>query len=188
MVTRRSFQWICLAISSTFGFGFIGSLVRKPGKGGGTAGAFVALMVQLLCLNRSFALFVGLTIVTFVVGWIACRPAEELMLERWGPRARHTGEQVRGDFNETCIDEVHGQFLAALPLWIWPRPWPYHRIFWLLLAFLIFRICDGSKPPPVSTIEQRFKGTSFGIMIDDTVAALFPFALLVCVHYMTSRN
>lgn len=178
-------SWIALIVSSVFFMGFVGKLVRKPGKAGGTAGALVALAVQFWLLSSDPRLLVGLTIASFIAGWMASRPGETLMLELWGPRHRHTGEEVRGDFNETCIDEVHGQFLAALPLWFW-HDWPGGKILWLVVAFVLFRICDAKKPTPVDIVERRFKGTGFGVMIDDTVAALFPFFLLVNVHIISS--
>lgn len=176
------FRWIALAISSGLFTGFVGSLVGKPGKAGGTAGSVVVLIIQLWLLSAGLGVHVSLMLCSFFVGWIVCGPGERLMLELWGPRKRHTGEEVIGDFNETCVDEVHGQFLAALPLWIW-NDWPLGRIPWLLVAFVIFRICDAKKPWPVNVIEQRFKGTTFGIMIDDTIAALLPVIILVITHF-----
>lgn len=45
-----------------------------------------------------------------------------------------------------------------------------------LAAFLIFRLFDMAKPPPIRQIERRFKD-GFGVMIDDLIAAFL--ALLV---------
>ena len=39
-----------------------------------------------------------------------------------------------------------------------------------LAAFVVFRLFDMTKPPPIRQIEQRFKG-GFGVMIDDLIAA-----------------
>lgn len=50
-----------------------------------------------------------------------------------------------------------------------------------LIAFLIFRLFDMAKPPPIRQIEKRFKG-GFGVMIDDLVAA-FLTLLVIAVWY-----
>ena len=41
----------------------------------------------------------------------------------------------------------------------------------LLTGFVLFRLLDISKPPPISTIDQRLGG-GFGIVADDVVAGL----------------
>jgi phosphatidylglycerophosphatase A len=53
-----------------------------------------------------------------------------------------------------------------------------------LAAFVLFRLFDMLKPPPIRWFDQRFKG-GFGIMIDDIVAA-FITLLVIAVwrsHY-----
>lgn len=67
--------------------------------------------------------------------------------------------------------------IAAFPLM-----YAFVPINWktLILGFLLFRIFDIAKPPPVRQVERL--GGGLGIMIDDTVAALWaliPFLLLV---------
>jgi len=49
------------------------------------------------------------------------------------------------------------------------------------VAFLIFRLFDMVKPPPIKQIERRFKG-GFGVMIDDLVAA-FLTLLVIAIWY-----
>ncbi|MCH2200399.1 MAG: phosphatidylglycerophosphatase A [Fuerstiella sp.] len=50
----------------------------------------------------------------------------------------------------------------------------------LIAGFVLFRIFDISKPPPVRTVERL--GGGVGIMIDDTVAAFYAvFVLLVLI-------
>ncbi|MDG2236168.1 MAG: phosphatidylglycerophosphatase A, partial [Arenicellales bacterium] len=41
----------------------------------------------------------------------------------------------------------------------------------LLTGFVLFRLLDISKPPPISAIDQRLRG-GFGIVADDVVAGL----------------
>ncbi|TAK05215.1 hypothetical protein EPO33_04550 [Patescibacteria group bacterium] len=165
-------RWLALCVSSTLFSGFLpGKIAHRPGKAGGTAGALVALGLQCALLDASWAIPAAITVGSFLVGVLAVGPAERFMVARWGPRKRHTGETVTSDFNETNIDEFHGQFLAGLPVWLVDAP-PGHRVTALLIAFVVFRIFDTTKIWPVRQVETRFKGTAFGVMIDDTVAAL----------------
>ena len=68
--------------------------------------------------------------------------------------------------------------IAAFPL-----VYAFVPITWqtLLIGFVLFRIFDISKPPPIRSVE-RFEG-GLGIMIDDTVAGLYAAcALSALVH------
>jgi phosphatidylglycerophosphatase A len=49
-------------------------------------------------------------------------------------------------------------------------------IYWQAFAFLIFRVFDIAKPPPIRYYERIFKN-GWGVMIDDIIAAFY--ALLV---------
>jgi phosphatidylglycerophosphatase A len=174
---------IALAISSSLYTGFLpGWLLRKPGKAGGTAGALCALLIQWLLLDVNWILMLDLIAGSFLVGCVVTRPAEQLMLKMWGPRQRHNGEVVTCDFNETNIDEVHGQLLAGFPLWLFDispdiRPWL------LILSFVLFRIFDTIQPDPIDKIERATRGTFYGVMIDDTAAGLI--VALWCIAPIT---
>ena len=50
------------------------------------------------------------------------------------------------------------------------------QLAWQASAFLVFRLLDITKPPPIRFYERSFKN-GFGVMLDDMVAALY--ALLV---------
>lgn len=177
-------EWICLAISSTLYTGFLpGFILGKPGKAGGTAGALVALMVQLYFHDASNVWFLTvLMVASFFVGMIVAVPAEQFMLRRWGARKRHTGELVEGDFNETNIDEFHGQLLAGLPLWFFPRH-GITQVVLLLLSFALFRFFDTRKPGFIGEIERRTKGGGFGIMIDDTAAGVVSAVIITVILF-----
>jgi phosphatidylglycerophosphatase A len=41
---------------------------------------------------------------------------------------------------------------------------------WQSAAFLLFRLFDIAKPPPIRWLEGRFKG-GWGVMVDDLLAA-----------------
>lgn len=181
---HTALRWLALCLSSTLFSGFLpGWIARRPGKAGGTAGALVALGLQCALLDASWIIPAAITVGSFLLGVLAVGPAERFMVARWGPRKRHTGETVTSDFNETNIDEVHGQFLAGLPVWLVDAP-PDRRVLALVVAFVVFRIFDTTKIWPVKQVEARFKGTAFGVMIDDTVAALpgtFAAALILLI-------
>jgi len=50
------------------------------------------------------------------------------------------------------------------------HPVPYN--LWIaILGFVLFRVFDILKPPPAKAIE-KFSG-AFGIMFDDTIAAIY---------------
>ena len=54
-----------------------------------------------------------------------------------------------------------------------PNEW-----WWLLLGFILFRLFDIVKPWPISWLDKRVDG-GFGIMIDDVIAGVFAFAVLL---------
>ena len=45
-------------------------------------------------------------------------------------------------------------------------------LFWQAAAFLVFRLFDILKPPPIRYYERTFKN-GFGVMLDDLVAAFY---------------
>jgi phosphatidylglycerophosphatase A len=47
---------------------------------------------------------------------------------------------------------------------------------WQAAAFVLFRLFDIAKPPPIRWFERRYRG-GFGVMFDDIIAA--GYALLV---------
>jgi phosphatidylglycerophosphatase A len=49
--------------------------------------------------------------------------------------------------------------------------------YWQAFAFLLFRVFDIAKPPPIRYYERMFKG-GFGVMIDDVVAAFYTLLVL----------
>jgi phosphatidylglycerophosphatase A len=76
-------------------------------------------------------------------------------------------ESGREDPGLVVIDEVAGQLLALVAI----RPdWPH-----ALLALLLFRLFDITKPPPIRALERLPGGT--GIMLDDVAAGLLALAV-----------
>jgi phosphatidylglycerophosphatase A len=145
-------RWAWL-VATFFGAGFL-----KPGPG--TYGSAAALLlwygVAHLLLPSSTALAVGTAVAALVVTLIGI-PAASLA-------ARESG---RKDPGFVVIDEVAGQLVALIAI----RPDWKHA----LLGFLLFRLFDILKPPPVRQLERLPEGT--GIMMDDIAAGVL--ALIV---------
>ena len=67
------------------------------------------------------------------------------------------------DAPEVVIDEVAGYLIAMM--WL-PYTWQA-----FLYTFILFRILDIFKPPPISIIDQRVRG-GFGVVLDDALAGV----------------
>jgi phosphatidylglycerophosphatase A len=68
------------------------------------------------------------------------------------------------------IDEVAAQFLVLLAA---PLDWRAYAA-----GFVLFRIFDIWKPPPIRQVERAVPG-GLGIMLDDVIAAIYALILLV---------
>lgn len=130
----------------------IGLLPRAPG----TWGSLAALPFAWFIRDGFGA--VGLAVAAaglFIVGlWAA------------SVYVRQAGE---ADPGAVVIDEVAGQWLVLLA--VPPDPVLYGA------GFVLFRITDIFKPWPASWIDRTVKG-GFGVMLDDTAAALYAGAAL----------
>lgn len=58
---------------------------------------------------------------------------------------------------------------------------------WLAAAFVLFRLFDIWKPPPIRLFERRLKG-GFGVMFDDLVAAAYAYAVLLAAALILLRT
>jgi phosphatidylglycerophosphatase A len=133
-------------IATWFGCGF------WP-KGPGTAGSLGALLFIVL--------------VSWGRGWTPwqCLLAAGLLLlpSVW---AAHTVARHRGveDPQIVVVDEVIGQWLALTGA----REFSWTQV---ALAFVLFRLFDIFKPPPVRQLERVPGG--WGIILDDVMAGLY---------------
>ena len=84
-----------------------------------------------------------------------------------GVTARASG---RHDPGFIVIDEVAAMFLVLAAA---PPVWQAYGA-----AFLLFRLFDIVKPPPARCVERHLAG-GLGVMLDDTVAALYALAFLL---------
>ena len=138
--------------------GPIGHFPKAPGTWGSLAAVVASPWLFLpLSLPGRAVVLLGI----FAVGTWACSRAEAVL------DAKDPGCVI--------IDELFGQWLAllfftALPLW------------YLGLAFILFRLFDIFKPWPVKWAETAFPG-GLGVMIDDGVAGLYALGFLHLIQY-----
>jgi len=71
------------------------------------------------------------------------------------------------------IDEVAGQLIALIAV---PLAW---KTF--LVGFILFRVFDILKPPPVRQLERLPEGA--GIVLDDVAAGIYAFAVMQLLLY-----
>ena len=59
------------------------------------------------------------------------------------------------------------------------------ELLWQAVAFLVFRVFDILKPPPIRYYERTFKN-GFGVMLDDLVAAFYTLLVLAVARTITA--
>lgn len=116
----------------------------------GTVGSLLALLFYVLFLH-------DFSLSSYIV-WIVCTLSLGVVICDYSGR-------VLGAKDHPAIvwDEFVGMWVALIGL---PLQWQ-----WLLLAFVLFRVLDIFKPPPLGSLERLPHG--FGVMLDDFVAGLF---------------
>ncbi|RJQ56514.1 MAG: phosphatidylglycerophosphatase A [Nitrospiraceae bacterium] len=124
--------------------GFIGYLPYAPGSFGSAAGFLVILFLKP---EDSGLLITSLFV--FALGWYASHKAEK---------------SLGKDSGHIVIDELCGYFISVLFV---PKSTGY-----LLAAFLLFRLFDILKPPPVRNVERAVSGGA-GVMLDDVMAGIY---------------
>jgi phosphatidylglycerophosphatase A len=146
--------------------GPIGDIPVVPGTFGSAAGLVLVVALAQLPVSgaaRTEAL-AALAAVILAVGVWASGKAEEFF--------------GRKDPGHVVIDEVVGQMVTFLSVSYRVRlTWK-----WLLAGFMLFRIFDILKPPPVRNLERLPGG--WGIMMDDCAAGLYSLALLLACRLL----
>ena len=142
-----------------FGFG-AGLAPRAPG----TVGTLAAWPLGWIMAGlMPPALFVGLMAAFFAAGVWACA---------------QTGRRLGvGDHPGMVCDEMVA-FMLILALV--PR-----ELAWQLAAFVLFRLFDITKPPPIRWFERRHHG-GFGAMFDDLLAAGYTLLALALAKRLLS--
>lgn len=148
-----NFKWVFRSFPRIVAFGFGSGLIR-PGPG--TWGTLLGWLLWVLAVSRLPDLYVAVTLLAaFVLGCWACQ--------------RVGKEMGKPDHGGMVWDEIVAFWLV---LWLTPD------LFWAqFLAFLVFRLFDIIKPPPIHYFDRRLKN-GFGVMWDDIVAAAYSLLVL----------
>ncbi len=139
-------------ISSWIATGFrIGYLPLAPGTWGSLAAVFVWYFFMT---EISPFLLIFTSVVVFFIGVIT----SNVVIETTG----------KSDPSEVVIDELAGQWFALIAL--------PHTIGYGIAAFVLFRIFDIFKPPPIKQLERLPGG--WGVMLDDVAAGVMTCTIL----------
>ena len=146
---------------------FFGAGRMRPGPG--TWGALATSLLWWLLASHLPAA-ARVPVILLLIGVVTAVGIPAATLE-----ARGCG---RKDPSHVVIDEVAGQLvtLIACPI-VWPA---------LLAGFILFRVFDIVKPPPVRSLEKLPEGT--GIMVDDLGAGVYGLMVLqLLLHFGVLR-
>ena len=145
-------------VATFFGAGF-----GKPGPGTwGSVGAVLVWAVAAWLLPSGSGTLLLWLLCGIVVATAIGVPASTIV-------ARESG---REDPQFVVIDEVIGQWIALI---LCPRDWAH-----ALIALVLFRLFDITKPWPVRKLEDLPEG--WGIVFDDVAAGLYALAIAAIIR------
>ena len=136
----------------------------------GTMGALVALAVWCLyayCIPfiaDSYVIVMNLTSMLTVLLIILGIPAIDRVETVWGP-----------DPKRVVVDEMIGMWMALFGVPA-SREW-----YWVLSAFLLFRLFDIWKPLGIRWLDRNIHG-GMGVVLDDMLAGLYSAAVMLIVR------
>lgn len=119
----------------------LGSGLAK--KAPGTWGSLAALVIGWIITPKLITI-----IIAALIGVYICGLAEKML----------------GEEDPSCVvfDEWVGMWIA-----IWAIP---HNLLWFILAFILFRLFDITKPWLIDKVQRYPKG--LGVMLDDILAGI----------------
>ena len=127
----------------------------------GTFGTLVALPIAMvLWRHAGDAAFVGAIVILALIGIWAAAVA-----------GRHLGVPDHGAI-------VCDEFVAYLIVLFFTGP----DVVGILLGFVLFRIFDVLKPPPIRQLDARWKN-GWGVMADDLLAAAYTLLALALLRW-----
>ncbi|MFQ5636980.1 MAG: phosphatidylglycerophosphatase A [bacterium] len=137
---------------------FVGYSPFAPGTFGSALGLFIYWFIP----GSNSVAFLLPVIFLFVVGiWAASRVEQET--------GRHDNQII-------VIDEMVGMLVTLLCI--------KKILIWLAIGFVLFRLFDIMKPPPVKYVEKLPGG--LGVMMDDVVAGIYAALVLHTVYYLAN--
>lgn len=150
---KRAIYSLKIGIATLFG---AGTLPGAPGTWGSLASV---LLLWPIAVTAGFA---GL-VMAVLVGSLLCLWVADEAEQAWGV-----------DPPNMVIDEFAGQAVALL--WLPLQGNIPADLFWLLAAFLLFRLFDIMKPLGIARLQHFPSG--FGILLDDLLAGFYALACL----------
>jgi phosphatidylglycerophosphatase A len=151
MESAKAPLWSTLT-ATFFGIGYM-----RPGPGTWASAATTllwALLAHVLPPAVRTSLLVALAVVITLVGIPAATRVARALAKK--------------DPSFVVIDEVAGQLISLVAV---PLAW---KTF--LAGFILFRVFDIIKPPPVRQLERLPEGT--GIVLDDVAAGIYALAVM----------
>ncbi len=145
---------------------FFGAGLGKPGPGTWGSVAATLLWSAVLLLHPSQLTLLATTLTGITLAVALGIPAATIAAR----------EASRKDPGFVVIDEVAGQWITLLPL-CWGPHDPTH----ILLALLLFRLFDITKPFPIRLLEKLPEGT--GIVLDDLGAGVYAGLTLMAISH-----
>lgn len=150
---RPTWRQMCAHPWYILGFGFGSGLSPiMPGTVGTLFGWFSYAALTAFFPNVFTPIvWGGLIVIGFFVGIVVCQK---------------TGDMLGvSDHGSIVWDEIVAIWMVML--FIMPCDWKMQ-----LIGFLIFRVFDMGKPPPIGYFDKKLKG-GFGVMFDDLLAVLY---------------
>ncbi len=133
--------------------GFVGKIPFAPG----TLGTLVAIPIILIYWSKGIIAQLSITAAVFFIGlW-----ASIVLVEKYNEK----------DPEYIVVDEIAGFMVTMLAI----EPTPVH----LALGFVLFRLYDILKPPPIKMFEKLPSG--LGVMADDIVAGIYAWICLFLI-------
>ena len=139
-----------------FGFG-LGLIPQMPG----TAGTLAAFPLYWAASFFSSAIQWCVFAILFAAGIFFCGRACRALKKH--------------DDGGIVLDEIaafYGVLLIAPDAFVWQ-----------VAAFVLFRLFDGLKPPPLNWLNKNIGG-GFGVMLDDIAAAFIAVLILFVAHWI----
>ena len=139
---------------------YVGKIPFAPG----TIGTLVAVPIMFIYWNKGVGAQLLITLSVFFIGLWASTVIVGDTSE---------GEKSKIDPDFVVVDEIAGYMVAMLGV-------PFNPLY-LAIAFVLFRIYDIFKPPPIKWFENLPSG--LGIMADDIVAGVYVLIIMqILIH------
>ena len=136
----------------------------------GTAGSLVALIIYWLLPEITIFIWLCAIVCIFFIGVCTATATEKEQIEKIGYERGHDPAIV-------VIDEFVGMLIAlvAIP----------HTKYFMIPAFIIFRLFDIVKPFPINISQKLPRG--WGVMIDDVIAGIYT-NILIQIFLLVRHN